>query len=86
MRSETVTLCIVTLPGSKLPTPLSRATASLVGLAIADAAGHPFEFMPVVDKVGETGQYFDIEKLTWTRPMNRFKLKVRLLVSLFLPG
>jgi len=60
---------------SKVPTPLSRATASLVGLAIADAAGHPFEFMPVVDEVGKTGQNFDINKFTWTAPMNRFRLK-----------
>ena len=48
-----------------------------MGLAIADAAGHPFEFMPVVDEVGTTGQNFDIAKLTWTRALNRFGLKVK---------
>ena len=33
--------------------------------------------MPVVDEVDETGQKFDINKLTWTAPMNRFRLKVK---------
>ena len=44
---------------------LLKAVGSVVGMAVADAVGHPLEFLPVVDRMkGATRSFlFDIEKL-----------------------
>jgi ADP-ribosyl-[dinitrogen reductase] hydrolase len=45
----------------------------MVGMAVGDALGHPFEFMPTVDVPGES--YFDLAKLQFHNESNSFHLR-----------
>ena len=47
----------------------------MVGMCVADAIGHPLEFMPVVDDPFATGSGFDLATLRYTNPLNAFKLQ-----------
>lgn len=61
--------CLSTTKGDRL-------LGCMVGMGVADAVGHPFEFLPVVDKPGEyvfkLGQYtkehnaFNLQRGQWT--------------------
>jgi len=52
-----------------------RAVGCVVGMAVADAVGHPLEFLPAVDGPGVSGHRFNLADLTYTEPLNRFKLE-----------
>ena len=54
--------------------PRNRAVGALLGMAIADAVGHPFEFMAVCDVVGASGSRYDARTLRYTRALNSFRL------------
>ena len=44
--------------------PTAKAVGSMVGMAVADATGHWFEFMPVCDEPGARGVRFEVDRLT----------------------
>jgi ADP-ribosyl-[dinitrogen reductase] hydrolase len=52
---------------------LNRCIGSMVGMAVGDALGHPFEFMPTTDVPGEA--YFDLETLRFHGESNAFRLE-----------
>jgi ADP-ribosyl-[dinitrogen reductase] hydrolase len=51
---------------------LERAMGSMVGMAIGDALGHPFEFMPTQDQPGRSR--FDLASMTFLNESNAFGL------------
>lgn len=65
-------------------TKVDRAVGSMVGMAVADAVGHWFEFLPVVDVPFSSGHGFDLKTFiqsadphdAFTEPHNRFRLKL----------
>jgi len=51
-----------------------RSMGALVGMAVGDAAGAPFEFLDAVDKEGASGPYFNLKKFRGYKPRNKFKV------------
>lgn len=52
---------------------LNRAMGSMCGMAIGDALGHPYEFLPTVDTPGPSR--FDLSTLTFRGESNSFHLQ-----------
>merc|ERR1712046_312110 len=46
---------------------------SMCGMAVGDARGHPFEFMPATDTPSKA--YFDLASMKFHREQNTFKLR-----------
>jgi len=53
----------------------SRAMGALVGMAVGDSLGAPFEFIDAVDEVGDGQSMFDLEQFEDIQPRNRFRVK-----------
>jgi len=51
---------------------LNRAMGAIVGMAVGDALGHPFEFLPVQEKPGYS--FFDLETKVFRNETNKFCL------------
>lgn len=56
-------------------TSLDRCVATMVGMALGDALGHPLEFTPATDVSGSKGMRFYLDTLTYDSPKNAFQLK-----------
>jgi len=52
---------------------LNRAMGSMVGMAVGDFLGHPFEFLPATEVINQS--HFDLASLTFHGEWNKFKLK-----------
>jgi len=52
---------------------MNRAMGSMCGMAVGDALGHPFEFMPAQDS--PKNSYFDLETMSFIKESNTFRLK-----------
>jgi len=52
---------------------MNRAMGSMCGMAIGDALGHPFEFMPAQDVPKDS--YFDLKSMAFIQESNTFGLK-----------
>lgn len=52
---------------------LNRCMGSMCGMAVGDALGHPFEFMPAVDRPGNSR--FDLAQMRFLAESNAFRLK-----------
>lgn len=52
---------------------LNRAMGSMLGMAVGDSLGHPFEFLPVQDR--PVGPHFDFGKFEFIDASNAFQLK-----------
>jgi ADP-ribosyl-[dinitrogen reductase] hydrolase len=52
---------------------LSRAMGSVCGMAVGDALGHPFEFIPATDDPGTS--FFDLETKEFNCEFNKFHLE-----------
>jgi len=52
---------------------LNRCMGSMVGMAVGDALGHPFEFMPTVDFPGNSR--FDLASMRFLEESNAFRLQ-----------
>ena len=52
---------------------LNRAMGSMLGMAVGDSLGHPFEFLPVQDK--PIGPHFDAKTFEFIEASNAFQLK-----------
>jgi ADP-ribosylglycohydrolase len=52
-----------------------RAVGCLVGMAVADAVGHPLEFLPAVDPPATGAPSFDRTSMTYVGELNEFDLK-----------
>lgn len=56
-------------------TQASRSLGALVGMAVGDSLGAPFEFMDVVDEVGASRSMFDLAQFKGIQARNRFRVK-----------
>eukprot|EP00927_Polykrikos_kofoidii_P062538 TRINITY_DN57354_c0_g1_i1.p1 TRINITY_DN57354_c0_g1~~TRINITY_DN57354_c0_g1_i1.p1 ORF type:complete len:686 (-),score=100.59 TRINITY_DN57354_c0_g1_i1:26-2083(-) len=56
-------------------TQASRAMGALVGMAVADALGAPFEFIDAVNVPGSSGSIFDLQSFRRVGVLNRFRTK-----------
>jgi len=52
---------------------LDKVMGCMVGMAVGDALGHPFEFLPTTDVPRD--RYFDLETFKFHKESNSFKLK-----------
>ena len=51
----------------------NRAMGSMLGMAVGDSLGHPFEFLPVQDR--PLGPHFDLKSFEFIGASNTFQLK-----------
>jgi ADP-ribosylglycohydrolase len=63
-----------TIDAAKKAPLLDRAMGCIAGMAIADAVGHPLEFLDACDEAHPT-HGFDLESMTYRNPFNKFRLK-----------
>lgn len=54
---------------------LDRAMGSICGLAVGDALGHPFEFLPAAQPGKPNRRFFDLENLKFNEEKNTFLLR-----------
>jgi len=53
---------------------LNRVMGSMVGMAVGDGLGHPFEFLPAADTVREDSPHFDLATMKFINESNCFGL------------